>query len=110
MATRAQPTSCTTIPRAPCATSGSSTTSRARWRGSAKRACRRSWPSGCAGENEMANATPTRVSTLDHWESYWKGHADLDRTYSTGGRLAREGARELEVSGRRGVEVGRGAG
>jgi len=58
----------------------------------------------------MANATPTRVSTLDHWESYWKGHADLDRTYSTGGRLAREVARELEVSGRRVLEVGAGSG
>ena len=32
-----------------------------------------------------------RVSTLDHWESYWKGHQqDIDDTYSTGGRLVRE--------------------
>ena len=51
-----------------------------------------------------------RVSTLDHWESYWKGHQDLDRTYSTGGRLAREIARDGPVAGKRVLEVGAGSG
>ena len=51
-----------------------------------------------------------RASTLDHWESYWKGHADLDRTYSTGGRLAREVRAEGPVAGRRVLEVGAGSG
>ena len=51
-----------------------------------------------------------RVSTLDHWESYWKGHADLDRTYSTGGRLAREILADGPVNGRRVLEVGAGSG
>jgi SAM-dependent methyltransferase len=51
-----------------------------------------------------------RVSTLEHWESYWRGHADLDRTYSTGGRLAREILRDGPVEGRRVLEVGAGSG
>jgi SAM-dependent methyltransferase len=51
-----------------------------------------------------------RASTLDHWESYWKGHADLDRTYSTGGRLVREVLAEGPVAGRRVLEVGAGSG
>jgi len=51
-----------------------------------------------------------RASTLDHWESYWKGHQDLDRTYSTGGRLAREILRDGPVEGRRVLEVGAGSG
>jgi SAM-dependent methyltransferase len=51
-----------------------------------------------------------RASTLDHWESYWKGHQDLDRTYSTGGRLAREILRDGPVAGRRVLEVGAGSG
>jgi len=51
-----------------------------------------------------------RVSTLDHWESYWKGHQDLDRTYSTGGRLAREIVRDGPVAGKRVLEVGAGSG
>jgi SAM-dependent methyltransferase len=51
-----------------------------------------------------------RASTLDHWESYWKGHADLARTYSTGGRLAREVLAEGPVAGRRVLEVGAGSG
>jgi len=51
-----------------------------------------------------------RFSTLDHWESYWKGHQDLDRTYSTGGRLAREIAHEGPVRGRTVLEVGAGSG
>ena len=52
----------------------------------------------------------TRVSTLDHWESYWKGHQDLDRTYSTGGRLVREILADGPVAGRRVLEVGAGSG
>ena len=51
-----------------------------------------------------------RASTLGHWESYWRGHADLDRTYSTSGRLAREILRDGEISGRRSLEVGAGSG
>ncbi|MGH7741354.1 MAG: class I SAM-dependent methyltransferase [Candidatus Eiseniibacteriota bacterium] len=58
----------------------------------------------------MSDPQPTRVSTLDHWESYWKGHADLDRTYSTGGRLAREVMADGPVAGRRVLEVGAGSG
>ena len=58
----------------------------------------------------MSDARPARVSTLDHWESYWKGHADLDRTYSTGGRLAREVLADGDVAGRRVLEVGAGSG
>jgi SAM-dependent methyltransferase len=53
---------------------------------------------------------PARVSTLDHWESYWKGHADLDRTYSTGGRLTREILSDGPVAGRQVLEVGAGSG
>ncbi len=53
---------------------------------------------------------PRRASTLEHWESYWKGHADLDRTYSTGERLAREVRAEGPVAGRRVMEVGAGSG
>ena len=58
----------------------------------------------------MSDAGARRASTLEHWESYWKGHADLDRTYSTGGRLAREVLAELEVEGRCVLEVGAGSG
>ena len=51
-----------------------------------------------------------RSSTLQHWESYWRGHQDLDRTYSTGGRLEREILSEGPVAGRRVLEVGAGSG
>ncbi len=51
-----------------------------------------------------------RSSTLDHWESYWRGHADIERTYSTGGRLAREVLADGPVAGRRVLEVGAGSG
>jgi SAM-dependent methyltransferase len=51
-----------------------------------------------------------RASTLGHWESYWKSHQDLDRTYSTGGRLAREILSDGSVTGRRVLEVGAGSG
>ena len=51
-----------------------------------------------------------RTSTLEHWESYWRGHANLEQTYSTGGRLAREVLREGPVEGRRVLEVGAGSG
>lgn len=58
----------------------------------------------------MSADGPARVSTLEHWESYWKGHADLDRTYSTGGRLVREILADGPVAGRRVLEVGAGSG
>ncbi len=51
-----------------------------------------------------------RASTLEHWESYWRGHADLERTYSTGGRLAREVLADGPVAGRLVLEVGAGSG
>lgn len=52
----------------------------------------------------------TRVSTLDHWESYWRGHSNLEQTYSTGGRLVREILADGPVDGRRVLEVGAGSG
>ncbi len=51
-----------------------------------------------------------RASTLSHWESYWKGHARIEDTYSTGGRLAREILADGGVRGRRVLEVGAGSG
>jgi SAM-dependent methyltransferase len=51
-----------------------------------------------------------RVSTLDHWESYWKGHADIEHTYSTGDRLVREILADGPVSGAPVLEVGAGSG
>jgi SAM-dependent methyltransferase len=52
-----------------------------------------------------------RVSTLDHWESYWKGHRqDIDDTYSTGGRLVREVLADGPVEGLRVMEIGAGSG
>jgi SAM-dependent methyltransferase len=52
-----------------------------------------------------------RVSTLDHWESYWKGHRqDIDDTYSTGGRLVREVLADGPVDGRLVMEIGAGSG
>jgi SAM-dependent methyltransferase len=51
-----------------------------------------------------------RVSTLGHWESYWRSHANLEETYSTGGRLAREIQIDGPVAGQRTLEVGAGSG
>jgi SAM-dependent methyltransferase len=51
-----------------------------------------------------------RVSTLDHWESYWRGVGDVETTYSTGGRLVREILADGEVRGARVLEVGAGSG
>ncbi|HYM80551.1 MAG TPA: class I SAM-dependent methyltransferase [Candidatus Limnocylindria bacterium] len=51
-----------------------------------------------------------RVSTLGHWESYWRGHANLDQTYSTGDRLVREILADGPVAGRPVLEVGAGSG
>jgi len=51
-----------------------------------------------------------RVSTLDHWESYWKGHADIENTYSTGDRLVREVLADGPVTGTPVLEVGAGSG
>jgi SAM-dependent methyltransferase len=53
---------------------------------------------------------PKRVSTLAHWESYWRGHENLEVTYSTGGRLVREILRDGPVVGRTVLEVGAGSG
>ena len=52
----------------------------------------------------------TRVSTLEHWESYWKGHADIEHTYSTGDRLVREILADGPVAGAPVLEVGAGSG
>ena len=52
-----------------------------------------------------------RSSTLDHWESYWKGHQqDIEETYSTGGRLVRETLADGPVDGRWVMEIGAGSG
>jgi len=52
-----------------------------------------------------------RASTLEHWESYWKGHRqDIDDTYSTGGRLVREVLADGPVEGRLVMEIGAGSG
>ena len=51
-----------------------------------------------------------RVSTLRHWEDYWRSHGNLEQTYSTGGRLHREIVRDGDVRGRRVLEVGAGSG
>ncbi len=52
-----------------------------------------------------------RASTLDHWESYWKGHrSDIDETYSTGSRLVREVLADGPVKDRRVMEIGAGSG
>lgn len=52
-----------------------------------------------------------RVSTLEHWESYWKGHsADIDDTYSTGGRLVREVLADGPVADKYVMEIGAGSG
>jgi SAM-dependent methyltransferase len=53
---------------------------------------------------------PTRRSTLDHWESYWRAHADIGGTYSTGGRLVRQILADGPVKGLRVIEVGAGSG
>lgn len=52
-----------------------------------------------------------RASTLEHWESYWKGHAtDIEDTYSTGGRLVREALADGPVQGKVVMEIGAGSG
>ena len=63
---------------------------------------------GGPGAGRDGGGAPRRVSTLDHWESYWRSHANLDQTYSTGGRLAREIQSDGPVAGRRVLEVGSG--
>ena len=65
---------------------------------------------GKGPDDRASGGAPLRVSTLDHWESYWRSHANLEQTYSTGGRLAREIQHEGEVAGRRLLEVGAGSG
>jgi SAM-dependent methyltransferase len=54
--------------------------------------------------------TVARASTLRHWESYWRGHARIEETYSTGDRLAREILADGAVEGRVVLEVGAGSG
>jgi len=51
-----------------------------------------------------------RRSTLGHWESYWRGHPDIEDTYSTGDRLVREVLADGDVRGRLVMEVGAGSG
>lgn len=51
-----------------------------------------------------------RASTLDHWESYWRGVGDAESTYSTGNRLSREILADGSVEGRPVLEVGAGTG
>jgi SAM-dependent methyltransferase len=51
-----------------------------------------------------------RASTLDHWESYWRGHPRIEETYSTGDRLAREILADGAVAGAPVLEVGAGSG
>ena len=52
-----------------------------------------------------------RASTLDHWESYWRGHRqDIEDTYSTGGRLVREVLADGPVAGKLVLEIGAGSG
>jgi SAM-dependent methyltransferase len=58
----------------------------------------------------VSGPAPARSSTLAHWESYWRGHANLEETYSTGGRLVREILRDGDVRGRLVLEVGAGSG
>jgi len=51
-----------------------------------------------------------RASTLEHWESYWKSHPQIEETYSTGDRLYREVSADGPVAGRWVMEVGAGSG
>jgi len=51
-----------------------------------------------------------RASTLEHWESYWRGHSRIEETYSTGERLAREILADGAVRGQPVLEVGAGSG
>jgi SAM-dependent methyltransferase len=51
-----------------------------------------------------------RVSTLNHWESYWRGHPRIEETYSTGDRLVREILADGAVTGAPVLEVGAGSG
>jgi len=52
-----------------------------------------------------------RSSTLQHWESYWKGHRqDIEDTYSTRGRLVREVLADGPVADRLVLEIGAGSG
>jgi SAM-dependent methyltransferase len=64
---------------------------------------------GLQGESTRQMTLP-RHSTLQHWESYWRGHSRIEETYSTGERLAREILADGPVDGRRVLEVGAGSG
>jgi SAM-dependent methyltransferase len=52
----------------------------------------------------------TRASTLEHWESYWTEHPELDQVYSNQDRLVREVLAEGPVRGKTVLEVGAGSG
>ena len=67
-------------------------------------------PGAGGGAARGDGAAPRRASTLGHWESYWRSHANLEQTYSTGGRLAREIQSDGAVRGLRVLEVGAGSG
>jgi SAM-dependent methyltransferase len=58
----------------------------------------------------MGRVAVARASTLDHWESYWRGVGDAETTYSTGNRLAREILADGPVEARPVLEVGAGSG
>jgi len=51
-----------------------------------------------------------RESTLGHWEAYWREHARIEETYSTGDRLVREILADGGVRGAPVLEVGAGSG
>jgi len=51
-----------------------------------------------------------RESTLGHWEAYWREHAAIEHTYSTGDRLVREVLADGPVAGAPVLEVGAGSG
>lgn len=50
-----------------------------------------------------------RASTPEHWDRYWKEHAEVEETYDNGDRLTRQLLRE-DVRGKRILEVGAGSG
>jgi ubiquinone/menaquinone biosynthesis C-methylase UbiE len=50
-----------------------------------------------------------RESTPEHWDRYWKEHAEVEETYDNGDRLIRELLKE-PAAGKRALEVGAGSG
>ena len=110
-AIRARATCCSTTRRDASSTCGSSTTSPARWRASATRACRRSWPSGCSGANDRGRRPHgARLDARSLGVVLEGPPPDIDDTYSTGGRLVREVLADGPVEGRWVMEIGAGSG